>query len=147
MANIEITDEYLEKLRQQFSQWKTFLNMGTGFVSFTLALACLGTHTPALNATFSMAVVVCIRIYGAGLFPEEITRLRQQAKQDLKAKIVLNGILKEFMGVRSLVLGYSIFLMGYLLLAFIMVSWLMTWFLEPKLPAVSAAIRSYVYGA
>lgn len=119
MSEILVTDEYINKLREQFKKWADFLNIGFGFVSFSLALACLGTKTPVLNAWFSLAVVTFIRYNGSHIFPSEILRLRKFAKTDQSARVVLDGLQKEFMSLKAMIVGYPIFLLGYILLAVI----------------------------
>lgn len=126
MAEITINDEYINELRDQFKKWADFLNMGFGLASFTLALTCLGTKTPVLNAWLSLVVVAFIRYKGSHIFPAEIIRLRKASKLDQNARIVLNGLNKEFMSVKAMILGYPIFLLGYVLLCIIAVSpWLL----------------------
>jgi hypothetical protein len=110
--------------------------MGFGFVSFTLALTCLGTRTPALNAWLSLFVATFIRYKGNHIFPAEIIRLRKASKLDQNARIVLNGLSKEFLSVKALVAGYPIFLLGYVLLCIIALS--------PWLVQVAPILRSYV---
>lgn len=126
MNEIIINDEYIEELREQFCRWAAFLNMGFGLVSFTLALACLGTKTPAINAWLSLIVVGFIRYKGNNFFPEEILRLRKTAKTDLKSRVVLHGLSKEFLSIHAAVIQYPIFLLGYLLLAIIAISPVLT---------------------
>ncbi|KGK41395.1 hypothetical protein LH51_15065 [Nitrincola sp. A-D6] len=136
MSGITINDEYINELREQFKKWADFLNMGFGLVSFTLALTCLGTKTPVLNAWFSLIVVAFIRYKGSHIFPSEIIRLRKAAKLDQNARIVLNGLSKEFLSVKAMILGYPVFLIGYVLLCIIAVS--------PLLIPIMPALESYV---
>lgn len=119
MSEIVVTDEYINELREQFKKWADFLNVGFGLVSFTLALACLGTKTPVLNAWFSLAVMAFIRHKGGHVFPSEILRLREAAKTDKSARIVLDGLQTEFMSMKAMIVDYPVFLLGYLLLAVI----------------------------
>lgn len=119
MSGISVNDEYIKEVREQFKKWSDFLNMGFGFISFSLALACLGTKTPALNACFSLLVVSFIRYKGSHIFPSEILRLRKLAKVDKSARIVLDGLQKEFMSLKSVIFNYPIFLLGYFILALI----------------------------
>lgn len=136
MSGITIDDDYLNELREQFKKWADFLNMGFGLVSFTLALTCLGTNTPVLNAWLSLVVVAFIRYKGSHIFPAEIIRLRKAAKLDKNARIVLNGLGKEFLSIKALIVGYPVFLIGYLLLCLIAVSPL----LIPVMPALGAYV-------
>ena len=119
MSEILVTDEYVKELREQFKKWADFLNMGFGLVSFSLALACLGTKTPVLNAWLSLAAVTFIRYKGSNIFPSEILRLRKVAKTDQSARVVLDGLQKEFMGLKAMIVDYPLFLLGYILLAVI----------------------------
>lgn len=136
MTEITINDDYINELRGQFKKWADFLNMGFGFASFTLALTCLGTKTPVLNAWLSLVVLAFIRYKGSHIFPAEIIRLRKAAKLDQNARVVLNGLSKEFMSVKALILGYPIFLLGYVLLCIIAASpWLL-----PVLPILGTYV-------
>jgi hypothetical protein len=129
MDEISVNNEYINELREQFKKWADFLNMGFGFVSFSLALACLGTKTPVLNAWLSLAVVAFIRYKGSHIFPSEILRLRKAAKTDQSARVVLHGLSKEFMSLKAMITDYPIFLLGYVLLAVIAASpWLIPMF-------------------
>ena len=119
MSEILVTDEYINELREQFKKWADFLNIGFGLMSFTLALACIGTKTPVLNAWFSLAVVTFIRYKGSNVFPLEILRLRKAAKTEKSARVVLDGLQKEFMSLKAMIVDYPIFLLGYILLALI----------------------------
>lgn len=119
MSEILVTDEYINELRDQFKKWADFLNMAFGFVSFSLALACLGTKTPVLNAWLSLAVVAFIRYKGSHIFPSEILRLRKAAKTDKTTRVVLDGLQQEFMSLKAMIVDYPLFLLGYILLAVI----------------------------
>lgn len=119
MSEIVVNDEYINELREQFKKWADFLNMGFGLVSFTLALACLGTKTPVLNAWLSLVIVAFIRYKGSHVFPVEILRLRKAAKTEKSARIVLDGLQKEFMSMKTMVVDYPVFMLGYILLAII----------------------------
>jgi hypothetical protein len=138
MNEISVNEEYLNELREQFKKWADFLNIGFGLLSFTLALACLGTKTPVVNAWLSLVVVSYIRYKGSNIFPGEILRLREEAKADQSSRVVLNGLSKEFLSVKALVTGYPIFLLGFVLLALIAASPL----LSRSLPLLNA----YVHG-
>lgn len=136
MNEISVNDEYINELREQFRKWADFLNMGFGLVSFSLALACLGTKTPVFNAWLCLAVMAFIRYKGSHIFPTEIIRLRKAAKGDQNSRVVLHGLSKEFLGITAMIKDYPVFLVGYLLLAVIATSpWLL-----PVLPF----LRAYV---
>ncbi|KEA62313.1 hypothetical protein ADIMK_3541 [Marinobacterium lacunae] len=62
--------------------------------------------------------------------------MRKAAKLDQNARIVLNGLSKEFLSVKAMILGYPVFLIGYVLLCIIAVS--------PLLIPVMPALGSYV---
>jgi hypothetical protein len=119
MDEISVNSEYLSGLREQFQRWADFLNTAFGLLSFTLALACLGTKAPALNAWLSLVVVSFVRYKGRSLFPAEILRLRQLAKSDAAARVVLTGLSKEFLSVKALIISYPVFLIGYVLLTLV----------------------------
>ncbi len=135
---IFVDDQYFERMRDQFQRWATFLNMGFGFVSFSLALACLGTNSPVVNAWFCLIVMGYIRFKSSHLFPNEILRLRKLAKKDPKARIVLAGLEKEFLNWKTLVFGHPIFLIGFILLAIIATS--------PFLTPVAPLLKTYIVG-
>lgn len=136
MSDFSISDEYMSELREQFEKWADFLNTAIGLLSFSFALACLGTKTPALNAWLALLVVGFVRYKGSHIFPGEILRLRKAAKTDQKARVVLVGLSKEFLGFKALVTGYPIFLIGALLLMLIAAS---SWLITP-LPFLKAYI-------
>lgn len=118
----EVSDELLNELRDQFKLWATFLNTGVGLLSFTLAIACLGTKMPWFNALLSMIVVMLIRVQGTHYFPQKVRELRKAAKTDNKAKILYKGLESEFLNTRTLFMKYPIFLIGYLFLCFVIFS-------------------------
>jgi hypothetical protein len=136
MEAISITDQYINDLRERFEKWANFLNMSFGLVAFTFALACLGTKTPAVNAWLSVAVLAFIRYKGNHIFPAEILRLRRLAKTDQKARVVLQGLDREFLSLRAAIVGYPIFLIGYVLLAVIAFS--------PLLSRIFPILQTYV---
>jgi hypothetical protein len=136
MSELKITDEYTSEISAQFKMWVYFLNMGIGLVSFTLALACLGTKSPAFNAMLSLFVVVFVRYQGNHIFPAEIVRLREAAKLDQNARIVLNGLNAELLSFKAAVTGAPIFIIGYFLLFIIACS---PW-LTPILPILNSYI-------
>ena len=136
-TEIVINDEYMNLLEEQFRRWADFLNMSFGFVSFTFALACLGTKTPAVNALFSLAVVVYIRYKGSHSFPSEMTCMRLLAKSDENTEFVLVAMQQKFLGSKTLFKDYFIFLFGFVLLAVIVFSPLLT----PHLPLLGAYVN------
>ena len=122
--NIEyvISDELIAELREQFRVWAAFLNSGIGLMSFTLAIASLGTATPWFNALLSMILVLMIRVMGRKFFPSKIDDLRKKAKNNDKARVLLNGLQSEFLSFKALLKGYPVFLFGYLFLCFVIFS-------------------------
>jgi uncharacterized membrane protein len=125
MSDFEIADEYLETIDAQFKQWAAFLNNAIGLVSFTLAIACLGTNSPSINATLSLLVITLIRIDGGKFFPKEIQKLRSRAKTDEKVKIILEGLESKYFGFKTNFKDYALFVLGFALLIFVALSnWL-----------------------
>ncbi len=120
--NYTITNDFLEEIRNQFKVWASFLNTGIGLLSFTLAIASLGTNIPWVNATLSVIVVVFIRQQGKHYFPEKVKELRERAKTDAKAKVLLKGLESEFLNFKTLVMGYPIFLVGFVSLMLVALS-------------------------
>lgn len=118
----EISNKLLEDLREQFKLWAIFLNTGIGLLSFTLAIACLGTNAPWFNASLSMAVVVLVRVQGIHYFPKKISELRKAAKTDKKAKVLYKGLESEFLNIKFLLTKCPIFLIGYVFLCFVIFS-------------------------
>lgn len=117
-----ITDEFLEDIRDQFKVWASFLNTGIGLLSFTLAIASLGTNIPWVNATLSLIVIVCIRQQGKHYFPVKVKELRERAKNDAKAKVLLKGLESEFLSFKTLIMGYPIFIVGFVFLTLVALS-------------------------
>ncbi|MDP5208858.1 hypothetical protein [Microbulbifer sp. 2205BS26-8] len=117
-----ITNEFLDEVREQFKLWATFLNTGVGLLSFTLAIACLGTNIPWVNALLSMLIIICFRVQGKHYFPSKVKYLRQRAKEDERAKILLKGLESEFLGFRTLIIGYPIFFIGFFFLFLVIFS-------------------------
>lgn len=136
MNEIKITDEYLNSISEQFKKWADFLNMSFGLISFTLALTCLGTKCPAINAWLCLIVVTFIRIKGSNIFPEEILRLREASKTDEKSRILYQGLSNEFLGIKALLKNYTVFLLGVVLLSVIAFS--------PLLITVLPPLKSYI---
>lgn len=126
MDQIVITDNYLSDIREQFQKWAEFLNMSFGLLAFTLAITCLGTRMPAVNAWLSIAITILVRYKGRHLFPVEILKLRKAAKTDEKARVLLNGLEAEFFSWKVAVKDYPIFIVGYVLLAIVAFSPILT---------------------
>lgn len=117
-----ITDEFLSEIREQFKLWAHFLNTSIGLMSFTLAIACLGTNVPWFNALLSMLIIICIRIQGTSYFPSKVKSLRQRAKEDEKAKVLLKGLESEFLSNKAMITTCPIFLIGFVFLSLVMFS-------------------------
>ncbi|EIN5961877.1 hypothetical protein [Vibrio cholerae] len=112
MDKIELTNEYIEQVSEQFKLWANFLNTGIGLLSFTLAIACMGTESPTINAVLSLIVIFFVRISGSQYFPHEIQQLRAKAKSDEKAKIILLGLEKKYFGFKTNFTMYPMFVFG-----------------------------------
>ncbi|AMG02443.1 MULTISPECIES: hypothetical protein [Vibrio] len=112
MDKIELTNEYIEQVSEQFKLWANFLNTGIGLLSFTLAIACMGTESPTINAVLSLIVIFFVRISGSQYFPHEIQQLRAKAKSDEKAKIILMGLEQKYFGFKTNFTMYPMFVFG-----------------------------------
>ncbi|ENM5903744.1 hypothetical protein DX885_003885 [Vibrio mimicus] len=112
MDKIELTNEYIEQVSEQFKLWANFLNTGIGLLSFTLAIACMGTESPTINAVLSLIVIFFVRISGSQYFPHEIQQLRAKAKSDEKAKIILLGLEQKYFGFKTNFTMYPMFVFG-----------------------------------
>jgi hypothetical protein len=110
----------VDTVRDEFSRWKEFLNNVFGVASFTLALACLGTHQPSINACICCVFLVLIRVSANRLFPPSILQLRREAKRNEDAAALLKSLERDYLGVRTLFTGYPVFLMGWFFLVFVM---------------------------
>ncbi len=117
-----ISDELLAEIQEQFKLWATFLNTGIGLLSFTLAVASLGTNVPWFNAFLSMIVILIIRKQGAHYFPAKVRELRKLAKTDEKAKVLLKGLESEYLSFKTLLLGYPVLLIGLIFLLLVIMS-------------------------
>jgi hypothetical protein len=111
-----------KELTKQFARWEEFLNISIGLVSLNLALACLGTHRPSTYAAFCFVSVMAIRIGGARYFPEKLREARKKAKSNMKFKDKGKEIVGRFLSIRRLLTNYLPFLIGILMLVFIMLS-------------------------
>ena len=116
MNKVELTDKYVAQLDSQFELWANYLNIGIGLLAFTLAVACLGTESPVINAWLSIVVLSLLRFNGNKFFPEEIKKLRLQSKEDQAAKIVLDGLDKRYFGFKTNFSKYPVFTLGFLML-------------------------------
>ena len=116
MPDFVIDDEYRERVDSQFEKWSTFLNTSIGFLSFTLALASMGTPAPVINSWLSLIVVILIRISGAQFFPQEIKDLRKKAKTNPNAKIVLDGLEARHFSAKATFKKYHLFVFGIVFL-------------------------------
>jgi len=116
MNKIEITDDYIARIDSQFELWASFLNTGVGLLAFTLAVASLGTESPVINAWLSIIVVLLVRIKGDKFFPKDVKELRQQSKEDAKAKLVLDGLEKRHFSFKTNFTKYPLLLIGFVML-------------------------------
>ncbi|WP_214649157.1 hypothetical protein, partial [Vibrio anguillarum] len=116
MGTYTIDEEYLERVEKQFKKWAMFLNNAIGILAFTLALACLGTNVPWLNACFSVLIVGYVWFQGKNNFPEEIDKLRKEAKDDKQAKLVVKALVSEHLNWKTMFTKYPVYLLGYVFL-------------------------------
>ncbi|WP_196361091.1 hypothetical protein, partial [Vibrio anguillarum] len=116
MGKYTIDEEYLERVEKQFKKWAMFLNNAIGILAFTLALACLGTNVPWLNACFSVLIVGYVWFQGKNNFPEEIDKLRKEAKDDKQAKLVVKALVSEHLNWKTMFTKYPVYLLGYVFL-------------------------------
>lgn len=138
MEEYVIKDELIAKVREQFKQWAMFLNNGVGLLSFTLGLGCLGTNIPWVSAIFSIVLVILVRNQGKHFFPSEIKKLRDIAKTNEKARVLLKGLEAEYFSKTKLVKEYPTFLFGFI--------FLMSIALSPTFLGFSASVSIY-YGS
>jgi hypothetical protein len=110
-----INDQLISELDEAFKGWAFFLNNAIGMFAFTLALACLGTKTPAINAFLAFVVVFCVRHQGRHHFPQKILDLRAAAKTEPKARILLAGLTQKYMSNKTAITDYTVFVIGFLL--------------------------------
>lgn len=122
MSEFVLSDQYLEDIERQFKKWAEFLNSALGILAFTLALASLGTKMPWLSAVLCIVVVAFVRAEGGHILPSEIERIRKEARNDEKAKVLLAGLSKKHLGISVLILKYPVFVIGTLLLFSVAVS-------------------------
>ena len=116
MEEYAITETFLEKVEEQFTVWALFLNNAIGILAFTLNLACLGTNTPWINACFSIFILYYVWRQGNKHFPETIVILRDKAKIDKKAKLLLSALNAEHFSFRKVIKRYPVYLVGFVLL-------------------------------
>ncbi len=122
MTEYVINEEYLDLVEKQFKQWAKFLNNAIGILAFTFALACLGTNVPWLNACFSVLIVGYVWHQGKNNFPEEIEKLRKEAKNNKEvkgnkqAKLVVKALVSEHLNWKTLITKYPVYLLGYIFL-------------------------------
>jgi hypothetical protein len=55
-------------INTDFKNWKIFLNNGIGLLSFNLAIGCLGTPSPSLNALLSLIAISILYFLGYPAF-------------------------------------------------------------------------------
>lgn len=122
MNDYQIDNGLVTEVREQFRLWALFLNNGIGLFSFTLGLASLGTDIPWLSALFSTVVIFLIRWQGKHYFPPKVKELREDAKKNDKAKILLKGLESEFLSFKTLFIEYPVFIFGLSFLLIILMS-------------------------
>ncbi|WP_062270525.1 hypothetical protein [Endozoicomonas arenosclerae] len=112
----------LNAIIDEIEQWLTFLNTVIGMLSFTLALACLGTNTPAINAFFSFIIVILAVEQEKRSLLGKTRKLRAAAKDNEKADIILKGIEQKYLSIPKLIFKSPIYLMGFGLLLCVIIS-------------------------
>jgi hypothetical protein len=131
-----INDPLISELDEAFKAWAFFLNNAIGMFAFTLALACLGTKTPAINGLLACIIVGFVRYQGRHIFPKKIVELRAAAKSDPKAQILLVGLTQKYMSSKTALTDYTVFVIGFVLLLFVTFS--------PGIMYFYPSIRAYI---
>ncbi len=78
----------LDAIIDELEQWFMFLNTVIGMLSFTLALACLGTNIPAINAFFSFIIVILAVEQEKRYILSKTRKLREAAKDNETADTI-----------------------------------------------------------
>ncbi|EGR0413316.1 hypothetical protein FG168_18560 [Vibrio cholerae] len=122
MGTYKIDSKYMRKVEEQFERWSNFLNSAIGVLSFTLGLASLGTPVPWINALFSLIIVIYVWKQGRYYFPKEIEKLREKAKGDEQAELVLNALISKHLNSKRVFKVYLIYWFGFIFLSMIAIS-------------------------
>lgn len=120
MSEIKLTKKTLKEMETQFQEWEYFLNNIIGILAFSFAISCLGTHYPSLNAFISFIFLSTIYYFGRGKFSQLYKQLRDKKEKTTIEKIFYEGATRHFLGVKKLLLRYTVFLLGYIFLSFVM---------------------------
>ena len=128
---------YIGKVRQevhtQLEPWASFLNGDLiGILLFTLAIACLGTNAPGINAAISLAFILLIWYQGRKNFPRVMEEIEKRAETDENAKFLLKVLTGDIFRNRETFRRYPVFAFGFFFLfAVIILSFIS--FLVPQL--------------
>ena len=115
----------LNAIIDELEQWFMFLNTVIGMLSFTLALACLGTNIPAINAFFSFIIVILAVEQEKRYILSKTRKLREAAKDNETADTILKGLERKYLSVPKLIFKSPMYLIGFGLLLCVMISpWL-----------------------
>lgn len=106
-------------INADFNNWKIFLNNGIGLVSFNLAIGCLGTTTPSLNAFLSLIAISILYCLGYPAFVKSLRDLRRSSKDNEFAKEIVRGIERTKLTPKILLAQYTLFLFGFFFLVFV----------------------------
>jgi len=118
--NVNPIEKTVKEMEAQFKEWQFFLNNGIGILAFTLALGCLGTHAPSLNALLSFIFLSAIYCLGRKNFSQLYKELRNKKSKTTVEKVFYAGATKHFLGYQKILASYTVFFIGYLFLAFVM---------------------------
>lgn len=77
-----------EEVKAEVKQQSDYLNVGFGFVVFTLALACMGTPNPSKSAWFCALIVAALAFNAAQRIPVTIRTLRELEKETKDAHVI-----------------------------------------------------------
>lgn len=102
----------MEEVESQFKVWAAYLNNVVGLLALTFGLTCIGTHKPVYSAWLCLFVLLLIRVDGSKFFPKAIQQLRELAKDDEKAKLMLTGFDKKYVGFKTTFTQYHLFTFG-----------------------------------
>ncbi|WP_152558641.1 hypothetical protein [Endozoicomonas numazuensis] len=112
----------LDAIIDELEQWFSFLNTVIGIMSFTLALACLGTNTPAFNALLSVIIVILAVEQQKRFYLEKVRKLRKSAKKNETADLILEGFESRHLSTIKIMLRLPMYWLGFGLLICIMIS-------------------------
>lgn len=111
----KITLKTIAEIESEYAKWAEFLNVGVGLLSFSLGISCIGTARPDITGFISLLFMFMFMAYGQKHFPRKIRELR---KSDLVGieQLKLQGIERNYFGIRNVLRNFPIFLAGWLFL-------------------------------